>query len=409
MPTKKPEEYFPELNIHILKVQAERWVKKFSEAPIKRILLYNFSSKYEGIMISLYDFQPLPIIYAVVFEVDEDDKTMNMTPEEHMHYDLAGVRGDRPQESYERLLAATKPNKRISDNEQYYELMTQDFIKVYKQKPKPNYREEWQFYVKFNNDELNANVRTDEPYIILYPATEDEARSAELLSYNEAQLNGGTAKNRPVEYVFQKTGPTWKIVYENHVLEGLKGKGFEYIQYLVKNPYKKFHINDLIIAIDGEHAELIDKKTTVEFESPKKEDVDSPGKKMNQAEESIDSKATADQKTKRQLKEKLQDLESEIHEAEELQHIEKAEKLKKEKDELIKYSTEYYGLGGRDRQFRDEAVKQKDRITQRIRRAVQSIKKHDKMAGDHFYHALKPINSFELSYSPDRKIIWKAG
>jgi len=162
MSTKKPEEYFPELNIHILKVQAERWAKNFTEAPIKSIVLYNFSSKYEGVGIARYDFQPSPIIYAIVFEVDEDEKTMNMTPEEHLHYDLAGVRGERPQESYERLLAATKPNKRISDNEQYSELMTQDFIKVYKQTPNWNYRAQWQFYVKFNNDSLNANVRTDE-------------------------------------------------------------------------------------------------------------------------------------------------------------------------------------------------------------------------------------------------------
>ncbi|MFO7884119.1 MAG: hypothetical protein R6U68_04790 [Desulfobacteraceae bacterium] len=162
------EEYFPELNIHIFKMQAERWVKKFSEAPIKRILLYNFSSKYEGAMIARDGLPPLPVIYAVVFEMDDYDKTTKMSAEDHLQYDLMGVRGERQQESYERLLAATKPNKRIADNEQYYDLMTKDFAKVYKNPPKPDYREEWQFYCKFRNTKLSANIRIDEPHIVLW-------------------------------------------------------------------------------------------------------------------------------------------------------------------------------------------------------------------------------------------------
>jgi hypothetical protein len=169
MPNANPEDYFPELNIHLIKMQAERWVKKYSKAPIKRILLYNFSSKYEGTIIALHGSLPNITIYAIVFELDDYYKPMNMSTEQHLQYDLEGIRGERNHESYERLLAATKSNCTIADNEQYHDFMTRDFAKVYKTPPNSDYRKEWKFHCNFKNTWLSASVRTDEPHIVLWP------------------------------------------------------------------------------------------------------------------------------------------------------------------------------------------------------------------------------------------------
>ena len=188
--SKDSEKHFPRLHIHILKSHAERWIKKFPEAPVKRILLYSIHFESEGCMPYIIEsYKPNPAIYAVVFEVDEEDKTINMTPEEQMEYDILCIRRQaalhldmetnerlllarqHPLESYERLLLATQPNLKKSDFKnltlKYLHLVTADFANVYKRPAKDNYLEEWRFIVKFKNTELNADIRTDEPFAIL--------------------------------------------------------------------------------------------------------------------------------------------------------------------------------------------------------------------------------------------------
>lgn len=76
--------------------------------------------------------------------------------------------GGRALEPYERLLDATKLNKRLSDNEQYHDLMTADFEDVYTHPCENDYHAEWNFIVKFKNTELNANIKTDEPCVVLW-------------------------------------------------------------------------------------------------------------------------------------------------------------------------------------------------------------------------------------------------
>ena len=172
-----PENHFPGLHIHILKTQAEDWIEKFPKAPVKRILLYSISFQLEGYMLEIIEsYKPNPAIYAVVFEVDEEDKTINMSQHELMEYDRLCMCVDRSTWaqyqaqyrsaaiSYERLWLATEPNLR---KKRYPKLVTADFAKVYKWPPKNNYLEEWRFIVKFKNAELNADIRTDEPFVIL--------------------------------------------------------------------------------------------------------------------------------------------------------------------------------------------------------------------------------------------------
>jgi len=175
--SKDPEKHFPNLHIHILKTQAKRWIEKFPEAPVKRILLYTISFQLEGYMPEIIEsYKPNPAIYAVVFEVDEEDKTINMSQHELMEYDRLCMCVDRSTWaqyqaqyrsaaiSYERLWLATEPNLR---KKRYPKLVTADFAKVYKWPPKNNYLEEWRFIVKFKNTDLNADIRTGEPFVIL--------------------------------------------------------------------------------------------------------------------------------------------------------------------------------------------------------------------------------------------------
>ena len=196
-----PENHFPGLHIHILKTQAEDWIEKFPKAPVKRILLYSISFQLEGYMLEIIEsYKPNPAIYAVVFEVDEEDKTINMTPCEQIEYDKQciclmsiGYNGEFPQESYERLLFATQPNLRISDFKnlhlKYLKLVTADFANVYKWPPKDNYLEEWRFIVKFKNSELNANIRIDRPHVVLWEQKPQDKNKPKLRPNQEDKIN----------------------------------------------------------------------------------------------------------------------------------------------------------------------------------------------------------------------------
>ncbi len=162
----KPSDYFSRLHIHILKAHAKEWTEKFPEAPIKRVLLYSLSFQLEGYMPDIIEsYKPNPVIYAVVFEVDAEKKEKGMTIDEIMEYDRQFLSHERPLESYERLLLATEPNLRKKG---YLKLVTADFANVYKSPAKDNYLEEWKFVVKFKNAELNADIRTEKPHVVLW-------------------------------------------------------------------------------------------------------------------------------------------------------------------------------------------------------------------------------------------------
>ena len=187
--TEKPEEYFPKLHIHMLKIQAERWVKKYHEAAIERVLLYSFSPlEIEGYILATEpSFKQLPRKYAVVFYINFKNKMHSMTPQEQLRFDGKGISGERPLEPYERLLVATKPNKRLSDNEQYHDLMTADFEDVYTHPCENDYHAEWNFIVKFKNSELDANIRTDEPCAVLWeriPSKKKTVKESKLINTN---------------------------------------------------------------------------------------------------------------------------------------------------------------------------------------------------------------------------------
>ena len=212
--SKDPEKHFPNLHIHILKTQAKRWIEKFPEAPVKRILLYTISFQLEGYMPEIIEsYKPNPAIYAVVFEVDEEDKTINMSQHELMEYDRLCMCVDRSTWaqyqaqyrsaaiSYERLWLATEPNLR---KKRYPKLVTADFAKVYKWPPKNNYLEEWRFIVKFKNAELNADIRTDEPHVVLW---EREPQAREIPNDKYKSNNPEKIKPFPCE-----AGTKWEDV-----------------------------------------------------------------------------------------------------------------------------------------------------------------------------------------------------
>lgn len=233
-PSKDPAEaYFPELNIREMKLRAERWVKKFHEARIKKVLLYKFSSPYEGEMAELVEgsLKTFPYIYTIVFEVDAKNKAIEMSAEERMRYDLQKIRGKRPLESYERLLDATEPNTRKPYKERYRYFISEDFKLVYKRPPRDMalYREDWLFRVKFENSELNDNIRKDEPFLILFTCNSSGNAKGADMAYDQSDFFPDLRIKQLKLYTKTHFVPLFKgTPLERVVLYGYSGGSKEY-------------------------------------------------------------------------------------------------------------------------------------------------------------------------------------
>ncbi len=191
-------------------------------------------------------------------------------------------------------------------------------------------------------------------------------------------------------YAFFAEGPTWTIIYNGKALRGLRGGGFRYIHYLVKNPRQQYHTNGLN-EIDGKP-----ENTGSFFDE-----------NLNTDSKDTDRHIKTDAKAKKQYKARIIELREMIAEAERNNDLVALSNANEEYEAIISQLQKDFTLKGSPRLFRDDSDKIKDRIVQAIRRAVRSIKKHDPEIAEHFLKALRPINSFQQCYNPDEEIDWQ--
>ncbi|RJQ53549.1 MAG: hypothetical protein C4530_17860 [Desulfobacteraceae bacterium] len=88
--TNRSQDSFPDLNVDELKRYANRWIDKYRSVPISKIDLYHYSTEYpnehEQMLqergIRPEDRKPLPVKYAIVFEMaDETTSALSMFEE----------------------------------------------------------------------------------------------------------------------------------------------------------------------------------------------------------------------------------------------------------------------------------------------------------------------------------------
>jgi len=122
--------------------------------------------------------------------------------------------------------------------------------------------------------------------------------------------------------------------------------------------------------------------------------------------DSVDHREMIYGESKKELEEHYHYLRQEINKAELGNDLGRKADLKKQLEKFIQHISSCFGKNGTSRQFRNDFVKNKDRIYKSIIRALNAIRKHDEKTWRHFYNALKPINSSFHSYCPDREISW---
>lgn len=163
----------------------------------------------------------------------------------------------------------------------------------------------------------------------------------------------------------------WDISFKGQNILLKDAKGLHDIQKMLANPGKEFHCMEL----------------------------------MDAGVEEGSSVAMIDHKAKAEYQKKIQELQSEISEAERMNDFGRLEKLNQEYDAILDHLSRSLGLKGKSREMGSTAEKARSAITWRIRSALKKI---EKVHPDLFSHLSNSINTGAFcSYKPEIAMDWQ--
>ena len=184
---------------------------------------------------------------------------------------------------------------------------------------------------------------------------------------------------------FRRQGDYWEIGFEGATTLVKDVKGLRLIAELLRHPGAEFHAVELLAAVEGS----------------------APTGRTRGREEGADAAAPAaddagallDDQAKTAYRERLEDLQAEVAEAEEWGDPERAAKAREEIDFIAQELSSAVGLGGRDRKAASNAERARVNVTRTIKLAVQKIGENDPDLGHYLDRAIK-TGTF-CSHEPD--------
>jgi tetratricopeptide (TPR) repeat protein len=182
--------------------------------------------------------------------------------------------------------------------------------------------------------------------------------------------------------LFQCNGEYWTIGFEGKVVRLKDSKGLRDIAWLVRHPDQEIHVADLA-------AREKDPDAGSETGVPTS---------RSQGDPVLDDRARAE------YRERIEELHSEITEAERNNDIGRVARLRDELDTIASVLGRAYGLGGRVRTAGDPIERIRKSVTFRIRDAIGRIERAHSSLGKHFRKSIK-TGAF-CSYVSDGGLRW---
>jgi TolB-like protein/Tfp pilus assembly protein PilF len=170
---------------------------------------------------------------------------------------------------------------------------------------------------------------------------------------------------------FKKNGNLWHISFNNLFVQFPEVKGFIDISKLLANADKEIHCTDLMGNISSFDGGI----------------------------EAIDEKA------KRKYQSKIQELQSDLREAEEMNDIGRVEIISTELNQIIDHLSKSTGIKGRSRKIADPSEKARAAVTLRIKSAVQKIETVHPSLAKHFQNNIR--TGTYCIYSPENPVKWE--
>jgi hypothetical protein len=172
-------------------------------------------------------------------------------------------------------------------------------------------------------------------------------------------------------------------VFDGDAFRLRDSKGLRHLSVLLAAPGREIHALELVAAIEG-HAPA---------PMPSGADL-RPGAR--------DAENVLDERAKAEYAHRLQELESELAEAEVWQDPERASRLRKEIDFVASELGAAVGLGGRDRQAASNAERARVSVTRTIKATLERIAEHSPSLGRHLAATVR-TGTF-CSYQPDPRV-----
>ncbi len=112
-----------------------------------------------------------------------------------------------------------------------------------------------------------------------------------------------------------------------------------------------------------------------------------------------------DAAARQELKARIQELQEELAEAEDMNDVGRAEQARDEMDRLIEALAKALGLGGRDRRLGNLSERARTTVTWRLRHAVRRLREVHEPLARHLDHSLR-TGTF-CTYGPEQPTTWR--
>jgi hypothetical protein len=178
---------------------------------------------------------------------------------------------------------------------------------------------------------------------------------------------------------FRRDGSLWTLGLHGDSVRMRDAKGLADIATLLARPGREVSAADLVAASGAAEAATADL--------------------------SLGADQVLDERARRQVRERLADLEAEIDKAESWSDPERASRARAERDALVDELAAATGLGGRSRRLGDQSERARKAVTARIRDAIDRIERAHPGLGAHLRYSV--TTGGRCAYSPAAPVDWE--
>ncbi len=223
------------------------------------------------------------------------------------------------------------------------------------------------------------------------------AREPEVVEQNALLQTTGPerTKSRDDPNVFRQSGDMWEIAYtdgKGFHLHDLKG--LHYIAYLLDNPGEDVSALDL----EKSHPDSPDDTQAMQISAAQ---LVENGLATSSTD---DYQPVLDKKAKQEYKDKLESLQDEREQAEQLGDEKRLERINKKTDAIRRELNSALSLYGKDRIFSTESERSRIRVTEAIKYAIGKLRASDKELAEHLGTAIS--TGKHCSYKPREEVFW---
>ena len=185
--------------------------------------------------------------------------------------------------------------------------------------------------------------------------------------------------------VFRSNGEMREVAFAGHSVLLRDLKGMRYLERLLVEPGREFHVLDLVAVEAG----------TLPTAGP-------AGDHGQLKLASDDAGPLIDDQARRAYRRRLDEIEQDIDEAEAMGDAERASKAKADRDFIVTELSRAFGLGGRERAAASTSERARVSVTRAIRYALSRVAEHHPHLAEHFEHTLS--TGTYCAYAPDPRV-----